>query len=221
MVFHCSQQECTREKSDVQYGEMIMYDREYYGRYKRLRRKTRVRYTIGLAEISKGKTLNFLDIGCGDGTYSEALERIGHKTVAIDSSPEALYLARKRGISNCVLASATHLPVRSNIFDRTLLIDVFEHLLEPERTLSEIHRTLRPYGLLILQTPNKMSIISLILKDPTHQRIYAKDEVQQLLQSAHFKKVQTMLTSFLSKTYPFNIALRRIFRSIIVATARK
>ena len=180
-----------------------------------------MRFTLNLAEISEDKTLKFLDLGCGDGIYSEALGRIGHEIVAVDISREALHLARKRGISNCVLTSATHLPVRSNTFDRTLLIDVFEHLLEPKKILSEVHRTLRPYGILILQTPNKRSIITSILKDSTHRRIYAVDEVRQVLQSAHFKKVHITLTSFLSRIYPLNIVLRHLFKSIIVATAQK
>jgi len=200
---------------------MIVYDKEYYYKYKKLRRKIRMRFTLNLVEISEDKTLKFLDLGCGNGMYSEALGRIGHEIVAVDVSRKALDLARKRGVSNCVLASATHLSLRPNIFDRTLLIDVFEHLLEPKKTLSEIHRTLRPYGILILQTPNKRSIIMLILKDPTHRRIYTVDEVSQLLQSARFKKVQITLTSFLSRVYPLNIVLRHLFKSIIVATAQK
>lgn len=198
-----------------------MYDKEYYYKYEKLRRKIRIRFTLNVAEISADKTLRFLDLGCGDGTYSEALKRIGHEIVAMDISREALHLAHKRGIPNCVLASATHLPVRSNIFERTLLIDVFEHLLEPKKTLSEIHRTLRPYGILILQTPNKGSIIMLFLKDPTHLRIYTMGEIRQLLQSAHFKKARITLTSFLSRIYPLNIVLRHLFKSIIVATAQK
>lgn len=121
-----------------------MYDKKYYYKYKRLRRKIRIRFTLDLLEISGDKPLKFLD--------SAALKKTGHKIVAVDASAEALHLARQRGIANCVLASATYLPLKSNIFDRILLIDVFEHLLEPIKTLSEIHRTLRPNGLLVLHT---------------------------------------------------------------------
>lgn len=198
-----------------------MYDKRYYHRYKKLRRKIRIRFTLDLLEISGDKPLRFLDLGCGDGTYSAALKKMGYKVVGMDSSAEALHLARQRGISNCVLASATHLPVRSNIFDRILLMDVLEHLLEPMKTLSEIYRTLRPHGLVVLQTPNKRSVITIFLKDPTHLRIYTEEEVRQLLRSAHFKKIHITLTSFLSRIYPLNIILRQLFKSIIVATAQK
>ena len=198
-----------------------MYDKKYYHKYKRLRRKIRIRFTLDLLEISGDKPLRFLDLGCGDGTYSAALKKTGHKVVAVDTSAEALHLARQRGITNCVLASATHLPTKSDIFDRILLIDVLEHLLEPIKTLSEIHRTLRPNGLLVLQTPNKRSVIMIILKDSTHLKIYTMEEVKQLLHSVHFKKVHITLTSFLSRIYPLNTALRHLFRSIIVAAAQK
>lgn len=198
-----------------------MYDKKYYHKYKRLRRKIRIRFTLDLLEVSRDKPLRFLDLGCGDGTYSAALKKTGHKVVAVDASAEALHLARQRGITNCVLASATHLPTKSNIFDRILLIDVFEHLREPMKTLSEIYRTLRPNGFVVLQTPNKSSVITIFLKDSTHLKIYTSEEVRQLLRSARFKKVHITLTSFLSRMYPLNTILRHLFKSIIVATAQK
>jgi len=202
-----------------------MYDEKYYQQYSRLSaraREFRVNFTLNLAEVSKKKPLKVLDLGCGDGIYSEALMKLGHTVVSMDISKEALCLSKERGIMNLIQGSASHLPYKPCTFDRVLFIDVFEHLKKPTKALLEIRKTLRLGGLLILSTLYP-SILGrhIYSQDPTHQKLYTVDEVLGLLHSTDFKNTYTTVTSFLPGLYPFNIFLTRLVKTIIMARARK
>ncbi|HED12095.1 MAG TPA: class I SAM-dependent methyltransferase [Gammaproteobacteria bacterium] len=52
-----------------------------------------------------------------------------------------------------VFADAQALPLKDQSLDHTLLLDVLEHLPEPDRCLDEIHRVLKPGGSLAIQVP--------------------------------------------------------------------
>jgi SAM-dependent methyltransferase len=58
---------------------------------------------------------NVLDVGCGPGRVALYLQRKGISVTAIDISPEALQVARTRGVRNATLMDARHLsfPPRS------------------------------------------------------------------------------------------------------------
>lgn len=201
-----------------------MYNKKYYHQYKRLSprsRNFRVAFTLNLAEVS-GKSLIVLDIGCGDGTYSEVLMKLGHDVVSVDVSKEALRLSKQKGIVNLVHASATRLPFKELVFDRVLFIDVFEHLKEPIKALRDIYRSLLPEGLLILSTSYPSFVGRYIhYRDPTHQKLYAPQEVRELLESTEFRDIFMKATSFLPRIYPLNILLRRFLKTILTVKARK
>ena len=90
-----------------------------------------------------------LDIGCGEGSLREALARHCYYT-GLDSvaTGQALYFA-----SPDVYADAAWLPFRTGAFDTVALLDVLEHLPEPDRALGEIARTLAPGGRLLIHVP--------------------------------------------------------------------
>lgn len=46
-----------------------------------------------------------LDIGAGAGSHCLYLEKKGHKTLALDSSPEAIVCCTKRGLSHCICST--------------------------------------------------------------------------------------------------------------------
>ena len=97
-----------------------------------------------------------LDYGCGPGSYSiTAAELVGKsgKVYALDLNPLAVQrvqdIASKKGLiniegicSNC----ATKLP--DDCINVVLLYDTFHDLSEQNRVLKELHRVLRPDGIL-------------------------------------------------------------------------
>ena len=97
-----------------------------------------------------------LDFGCGPGSYGVALARAvgptGH-IYALDLNPAAIRvtkrLASRRKIENLttILSDGdTGLPDAS--VDAVLLYDTFHHLSRPGDILRELHRVLKPGGLL-------------------------------------------------------------------------
>ncbi|HSL89290.1 MAG TPA: class I SAM-dependent methyltransferase, partial [Ignavibacteriaceae bacterium] len=64
-----------------------------------------------------------------------------------------------------VNGSALVLPFAANSFDIIILQDVIEHIEQTQIIIEEIHRVLKPQGVLYLSTPNKLSVFN-IISDP-------------------------------------------------------
>lgn len=101
-------------------------------------------------------TGTMLDVGCGSGQTMDWFRSLyqGWETAGVDVSPEAVTAARRTGAA-VSSASALALPFADRSVDLVITLDVFQHL--PLRggdlvALAEIHRVLRPGGLLLLRT---------------------------------------------------------------------
>jgi ubiquinone/menaquinone biosynthesis C-methylase UbiE len=98
------------------------------------------------------KDTYILDVGCG---HSELLSDIYSKTdhtYGIDPDPNALN--RNTNIKNIERAYVEKMPFENNFFDVIVLAWVLEHLSDPAKAFSEIHRVLKPGGSVIFITPN-------------------------------------------------------------------
>ncbi len=112
------------------------------------------RHTLTEANIEPG--FHILDYGCGPGSYSlAAAELVGSagKVYALDIHPLAIQMVRdkvsKRGLINVETIHSdcdTGLPAES--LDVVLLYDTFHGLSRPSEVLEELHRVLKPYGVL-------------------------------------------------------------------------
>lgn len=109
-----------------------------------------------LDEVGIKEGFNVLDYGCGPGSYLVPLVKLvgkSGKVYALDIHPLAIQrmqrMAVKRGIKNvqAILSDCqTRLP--SNSMDVVLLYDILHDLDDPHRVLEELHRVLRPKGIL-------------------------------------------------------------------------
>ncbi len=90
-----------------------------------------------------------LDIGCADAKPRAYVHRTA-RYIGVDyySTSTEWY-----NTTPDVFADAQALPFRSNSIDHCLLLDVLEHIPDPGRCLSSIHRMLMPGGTLTIQVP--------------------------------------------------------------------
>lgn len=93
-----------------------------------------------------------LDAGCGSGGTTRWLTRWGRVT-GVDLAPEALSLARRRGLSRLARASVEALPFAEASFDVVTSFDVLYHLRVEDDlvALGELRRVLRPGGLALVR----------------------------------------------------------------------
>ncbi len=99
-----------------------------------------------------------LDFGCGPGGYILPLSRMlgpYGKIYALDINPQAIWsvknIASKKNLNNIetiISDGKTGLPDMS--MDFVLLYDVLHHLMQPEDTLAELYRVLKPKGILAM-----------------------------------------------------------------------
>lgn len=101
-----------------------------------------------------------LDVGCGDGGLLETIRPQAHYT-GVDISPtqltafRKLLRATKKNSVRLVQADVTKLPFADNSFDVAFACDVLEHVLEPEKVLTEIDRVVKDNGYVIFSIPNE------------------------------------------------------------------
>lgn len=85
-----------------------------------------------------------LDLGCGTGNYTAALERVAKRVIGIDSSIGMLEQAlAKFAELPLICGDITSLPFGSEAFDGAFAIQVLHHVKERELFLSEAYRVLK------------------------------------------------------------------------------
>jgi glycosyltransferase involved in cell wall biosynthesis/SAM-dependent methyltransferase len=116
------------------------------------------------------------DIGCGRGEWLQMLAQQGIQAHGVDLDDSMLLACHECGLSVEKRDALEALRARpDNSLDLVSAFHVVEHLTFDylRALLSEVHRTLAPQGLLILETPNAENLIvgtNNFYLDPTHQR---------------------------------------------------
>lgn len=102
-----------------------------------------------------------LDAPCGDGEVSIELARLGFEISAVDMVDELLPAARAALNGRFHLADMTRpLPWPDASFDLILCVEGIEHLEDAFAFLREMRRLIKPGGILIVTTPNILSLRS-------------------------------------------------------------
>jgi lipopolysaccharide exporter len=126
------------------------------GTPERIMQDHNARYAFALRFV-RGKTV--LDVACGTGYGTRRLAQAGAAHVTgIDVSEEAVDFARRSHSAPNVafrVGDVTRLDVASESMDVVVSFETIEHVEDDRRVVEELHRVLRPDGLLLLSTPNR------------------------------------------------------------------
>ena len=128
-----------------------------------------------------------LDIGSGEGYGSHLLAERAASVTGIDISPDAVAHARTRYCAAAptlryLCASAARLPIRSSCVDVVVAFEVVEHIAQQRELLEEARRVLRPGGVLLLSSPNKLAYSDLTnYQNPFHVKELYFDELRTLV----------------------------------------
>ena len=105
-----------------------------------------------------GSTGRLLEVGCFEGRLLWAAREAGWDVTGTEISEAAVSYASREQHLDVRVGRLEELGFLADEFDAVVLVDVIEHLPDPRRTLQEIHRVLRPGGVLYVWTPNFASL---------------------------------------------------------------
>ena len=122
-------------------------------------------YVRGLLRRIAPAPADLVELGAAPGDQAIALARDGYSVTAVDlgeaewsEGPTGTMASRLEEAGITLLAwdlEKMPYPLEERSFDAVVLTEVLEHLREyPAHALDEIHRILRPGGVLVLTTPN-------------------------------------------------------------------
>ena len=152
-----------------------------------------VRFALG-AVADEGPVL---DIGCGGGSFLNALGKRGIGGGGADISRQAAGICWSHYGIPAVNASLPFLPFRPGSFQAVTMFHVLEHLPDPMMALEAIWDLLPPNGRLVLQVPNAACWQVLLLGErwsgfdvPRHLINFREEDLVELLSACGFDVVR-------------------------------
>jgi len=165
------------------------------------------------AFLSADPDKHVLNVGAGQGTFTERLLARGFDVTSTDLSAAAVEVLRDRVSGKVVEADATSLPFADESFDAVVLGEVLEHIEDDGAALNEARRVLKPDGALAVSVPRNPAWFSKSDEWAGHVRRYTGERLVDAVQAAGFEIVQCLAWGFpISALYHrtvYELAVRR------------
>lgn len=134
-----------------------------------------------------------LDVGAATGVFLESAMKYGWEAEGVEISDYAAEAARRKGlkVQTGIMES---LGYPNNHFDAITMLDVLEHVSDPQEVLRAVHRLLRSGGVVVINTPNTGSFFARLmgkrwhlLVPPEHLFYFNTDNLTKLLAKEGFR----------------------------------
>jgi ubiquinone/menaquinone biosynthesis C-methylase UbiE len=140
---------------------------------------------LGEALASAGPA-HVLELGCGPGKYVAMLSTLGHRVTGIDPLVFPTWPLLQERTSVTLLAGVVGeaLPFPDAHFDHVVCLGTLLYVQDPDRTLAEIVRVVKPGGRVVLRTVNRGNLYTIRtgrVVDPASRNLYSMDELLQLV----------------------------------------
>ncbi|MFN0164935.1 MAG: methyltransferase domain-containing protein [Bryobacteraceae bacterium] len=159
-----------------------------------------------------GRNQRILELGCGEGFIASRLASMGHRVVGVDlldqpKHADAMECYFAGDLDHGLDRVRHYAESAGKRFDLVLLMDVLEHLPNPEKVLAQCSRVLDSDGKVLVSLPNVANItVRLLLLsgrfdytargilDRTHLRFFTRKSARALLRETGYEIVSEMIT---------------------------
>lgn len=156
------------------------------------------------SRVKTGKR-RLLDVGCGYGFFLKEMKSRGWQVEGIEVSEVGRqYVQEKWGI-HVYSEPLEDIGLPDNYFDATTLFYVIEHLPDPLGLLTEVNRSLKPDGLILLRWPHTTPIVRILgplarrldlYHTPYHLYDFSPRTINRALLSSGFEEVATSIGGY-------------------------
>lgn len=146
-----------------------------------------------------------IDLGCGVGDYTRALQEYTPKVLGLDLSVEA---ARSKfpEINFRSHDLNTPLPFPDGAFDKLVSINLIEHLVAPRNFLHECRRILKNHAMIVITTANLDFFLHDWFYDKTHLHEWTVEQFSNIAED-YFQIIYIGKSSSMFNYYPLNFLL--------------
>lgn len=159
------------------------------------------RYRRNIGSIKEyAATGKLLDVGCNIGFFLKVARDEGFETTGVELNKESAAYGRERFGLDIRSDYLENIAFNDGSFDVVTLFDVLEHIPDMASFLNEVHRIMKPGGLLTVQLPNIASLMADLtrshwnwLTPPDHLYHFTPETIVRLLERHGFtvKRLRT------------------------------
>ena len=136
-----------------------------------------------------------IDIGCGPGTFLLVAKRRGWEVTGVEPAAEAAEKASGIGLDVFHGYVADFVATAPRPFDVAVSFEVLEHVPDPVAVMREIHRLLKPGGLVFISVPNQddpycLKVPNPLAMPPIHINFFNRKSLGKTLTSAGFEAIR-------------------------------
>ncbi len=140
-----------------------------------------------------------LDIACGEGYGSNIISRKASFVYGVDIDEMTIQNAKKKYLQSNLeykIGNATNIPFEDNTFDVVVSFETIEHHDKHDEMIAEIKRVLKPEGIIIISTPDKLFYTDKPkYNNKYHVKELYKNEFSNLI-SKYFSKSQLLTQQY-------------------------